>query len=173
MTTVAFRNGVMACDSCWSYDDAVDTHQPKIKYLTSGALLGSAGDNDSRELEFLFDRVKTESNLPTKAQLLALRVDYLGLLVLPKGKVFKVGSTHISEANWDKGFDEDIGVWEIASEFAAIGTGSRWAMGAMAAGKSAVDAVRIACKFDLNSRTPVYQYPLVQPPKVKPPRKIK
>lgn len=166
MTTIAYRAGIMACDSCWSYDDAVDTQQTKIKILASGALLGGAGDNDARELEYLLDRIRTANNLPTKAQLLELRVDYLGLLVLPKGRVFKVSTTHVSEGNWNSDFKDDIGVWEISGPFAAVGTGTRWAMGAMEAGKSAADAVRIACKYDLNSRPPVHQYSLV-PPKVK------
>lgn len=160
MTTIAYRDGVMACDSCWSYDDGVDSLQTKIKRLSSGALLGSAGDNDSREIEALLDKVGTPNKLPTKGQLLTVRVDYLGLLVLPRGRVFKVGATHVSDANWDKDFDEDIGIWEISGPFASVGTGSRWAMGAMAAGKGALDAVKIACRFDLNSKAPAYHYDL-------------
>lgn len=164
MTTITYKDEVMACDSCWSYDDGVDSLQSKIKRLSSGALLGGAGDNDGRELEALLDKVKTPNGLPTKAQLLALRVDYLGLLVLPRGRVFKIGATHVSEANWGTDFSGDIGVWEISGPYTAVGTGSRWAMGAMAAGKGAAEACRIACKFDLNSRLPVYQYDLKQKP---------
>jgi hypothetical protein len=160
MTTIAYKAGIMACDSCWSYDDGVDSLQTKIKRLKSGALLGSAGDNDSRELERLLDSAKIPSQLPTKGQIMAIRVDYLGILVLPKGRVYKIGATHQSEANWNAEFKEDVGLWEISGDFTSVGTGSRWAMGAMAAGKSAVDAVRIACRFDLNSRAPVYQYQL-------------
>lgn len=165
MTTIAYRDGIMACDSCWSYDDGLDTSQTKIRRLVSGALLGSAGDNDSRELEHLFDKVRTRGQLPTKAALLALRCDYLGILVLPGGAVFKVGATHVSEANWDKGFSEDIGIWEINAPFTTVGTGSRWATGAMAAGKSAREAVQIACRYDLNSRPPIYVVPLKAPEK--------
>lgn len=152
----------MACDSCWSYDDALDTSQTKIKRLTSGALLGSAGDNDSRQLEKLLDKCKTPASLPDKAALLAIRVDFLGILVLPRGRVFKIGATHQSEAQWGAEFKEDVGIWEVNAPFTAAGTGSRFAMGAMAAGRSALEAVKIACRFDLNSRTPAYHYPLKQ-----------
>lgn len=152
----------MACDSCWSYDDALDTSQTKIKRLSSGALLGGAGDNDGRQLEKLLDKCKTPASLPDKAAILAIRCDYLGILVLPRGRVFKVGASHVSEANWDKDFSEDIGIWEVNAPFTAAGTGARFAMGAMAAGKSALEAVKIACRFDLNSRTPAYAYPIKQ-----------
>lgn len=165
MTTIAYRAGIMACDSCWSYDDGVDSLQTKIKRLPSGALLGSAGDNDGRELEKLLANVKTPGQMPTKRQFLDIRVDYLGILVLPKGRVYKIGATHQSEANWGSEMKDDIGVWEIAGDFTAAGTGSRWAMGAMAAGKGAIDAVKIGCRFDLNSRAPVYSYHLIIPRK--------
>lgn len=160
MTTITYKDGVMACDSCWSYDDGMDTQQTKVIRLKSGALLGGAGDNDARDIVALLDNVKIPSRLPTKTQLLAVRCDYLGLLVLPKGRVYKVASTHVSEANWSKEFDEDIGIWEISGPFTAIGTGSRWAMGAMEAGRHAADACRIAAKYDLNSKPPIYSYQL-------------
>lgn len=160
MTTIAYKDGVMACDSCWSYDDGLDTTMTKVKRLASGALLGSAGDNDSRQVERLLDKCKTPQSLPDRAAIMAIRCDYLGILVLPRGRVFKVAATHVSEANWDKDFAEDIGVWEVTAPWTAVGTGSRWAVGAMAAGKSARDAVLIACRYDLNSKSPVYHYPL-------------
>jgi hypothetical protein len=150
----------MACDSCWSENEAWDTAQTKVKRLSSGALLGSAGDNDSRQIEKLLDKVKTPAGLPDKAAFLAIRCSYAGILVLPRGKIFKVSATHVSEAHWDKDMDDDIGIWEINAPFAATGSGKEFALGAMAAGKSALDAVKIACRFDLNSRAPTYHYPL-------------
>lgn len=162
MTTIAYRDGIMACDSCWSENEAWDTSQTKIKRLSSGALLGSAGDNDGRQIDRLLDKVKTPAGLPDKAAFLAIRCNYAGILVLPRGRVFKVGATHVSEAHWDKELDEDIGIWEINSSFCAAGSGKEFALGAMAAGKSALDAVRIACRFDLNSRPPTYHYSLAR-----------
>lgn len=162
MTTIAYKDGVMACDSCWSYDEGVDTQMTKVRRLSSGALLGSAGDNDSRAIERLLDKCKTPQSLPDRSALMTIRCDYLGILVLPRGRVFKVAATHVSEANWDASFQEDLGIWEVNAPFTSVGSGSRWAMGAMAAGKSALDAVRIACRFDLHSKAPVYHYSISQ-----------
>jgi hypothetical protein len=100
--------------------------------------------------------VKSLFGLPTRAEILAIRCDYLGLLVLPRGRMFKIAGTNVSEANWGDDFRDDVGIWEINAPFAAIGTGRPFVLGAMAAGKSAAEAVRIACKFDLNSRPPVH-----------------
>lgn len=165
MTTVAYKDGIMACDSCWSDNESWDTSQTKIKRLSSGALLGSAGDNDSRQIERLFDKVKTPAGLPDKAAVLALRVSYGGIIVLPRGRVFKIGAIHMSEAHWDKDMDDDVGVWEISGPFCAVGSGKEFALGAMAAGKGALEAVKIACRFDLNSRAPTYSYHLIIPKK--------
>lgn len=162
MTTIAFDGKMMAGDSCWSYDDAVNSLATKIHRLSSGALLGGAGDNDARLYAKLLDKVKTPSGLPSRADILAIRCDYLGLLVLPRGRMFKIAGTHLSEANWGGDFKDDIGIWEINAPFAAIGTGRPFALGAMAAGKSAQDAVRIACRFDLNSRPPVHAIKLIK-----------
>lgn len=160
MTTIAYRDGVMACDGRWAYNDMIDTRQTKIKRLKSGALLGSAGDNDSREIEALLQNVKIPSKLPARSTLMAIRCDYSGLLVLPRGGVYKVSATHVSEAHWDKDLDEDIGIWEISLPFSAVGSGKEFAMGAMASGKTAIDAVRIAASLDINSGPPYYQYEL-------------
>jgi hypothetical protein len=161
MTTVAYKDGLMACDSCWTCDDVVDTLTSKIVRLSSGALLGQAGDNDARAVERLLDKVKTPAGLPSRDDILKIRLDYMGLLVLPRGRIFKVSMTHSSEANWNAEFKDDVGVWEIGG-FAAIGSGRLLAIGAMAAGKSAQEAVRIACRYDINSRPPVYTVKLAR-----------
>lgn len=160
MTTIAYRDGVMACDSLWTYDETADSLCTKIKRLSSGALLGGAGDNDARFFEKMLDKIKTPAGLPSRADILAVRCCYMGLLVLPRGRIFKISATMVSEANWDADFDEDVGVWEVSAPFAAVGTGRSFALGALAAGKSAQDAVRIACRFDVNSRAPIHSYKL-------------
>lgn len=162
MTTIAYKAGIMACDSRWAYQGMVDTGMTKIRRLASGALIGGSGDNDGRDIEALFQKVKTPAGLPSRTALMSIRCDYLGLLVLPRGRVFKIAATHISEPNWDKDMDGDIGIWEISQPFAAVGSGTEFAMGAMAAGKSAADACRIACRFDINSGLPVHQIKLAK-----------
>lgn len=156
MTTIAYRDGVMACDSCWTYGGTVDVLSTKITRLSSGALLGQSGQNDARSVVALLDRVKTPAQMPTYEALLERRVLFLGLLVLPKGRMFKVATTHVPTTMWDDEFDsDDVGIWELSGQFAAVGSGDSLALGAMAAGKSARDAVAIACRFDQIGRAHV------------------
>lgn len=157
MTTVAYRAGVMACDSCWT-DGAggIDSLASKIRRLKSGALLGAAGDNDARPLERLLDRVAAPARMPSLEKLIAIRREFTGLLVLPCGAVFKIATALLPPENWDADFSDDIGVWPIHAPFAAIGSGAAYALGAMAADKDAIAAVEIACGFDPNSRPPIH-----------------
>jgi ATP-dependent protease HslVU (ClpYQ) peptidase subunit len=163
VTTVVWsgKEQVMACDSCWALAGLIDTLAIKISRLKGGALLGQAGANDARPIMALLNDVRTPGQMPSLEALLAARVDFAGLLVLPKGQVYKVMTTFISEANWDKEASEgDLGIWEIKRPFAAVGSGSELAMGALAAGASARRAVRVACEFDINSRPPIHVVPL-------------
>lgn len=155
MTTIAFDGKTMACDSCWTYGGTVDTLTTKITRLSSGGLFGTAGQNDSRAVNALIDKAKMPSQLPGYEALMAVRADVLGLLVLPKGRVYKIATTIISPENWDETMD-DYGLWEITGPFAAVGSGGDMALAAMECGKPARDAVRIACKFDPNSRPPIH-----------------
>ncbi len=159
MTTIAFDGKVMACDSCWTYGGTVDTLSTKITRLSSGGLFGTAGQNDSRSVLALVDKVKTPAQLPTYETLMSIRAEVLGLLVLPKGRVYKVATTIISPENWDEHM-EDYGLWEITGPFAAVGSGGDAALVAMECGKNSRDAVRIACKFDPNSRPPIHMMAL-------------
>jgi hypothetical protein len=157
MTTVAYRAGTMACDSCWTAGDGgIDSLASKIRRLKSGALLGAAGDNDSRPLERLLDRVATPARMPPFETLIAIRREFCGLLVLPCGAVFKVATALLPPENWNADFSDDIGVWPIHAPFAAVGSGAAYALGAMAAGADPRDAVSIACGFDPHSRPPVH-----------------
>ena len=98
MTTIAFDGQFMACDSCWTYGGTVDTLTTKIIRLSSGGLFGTAGQNDSRAVNALVDKVKTPAQLPSYETLMCVRADVLGLLVLPKGRVYKIATTIISPA---------------------------------------------------------------------------
>ena len=98
--------------------------------------------------------------MPSYKTLAELRLDFLGLLVLPRGRILKVATTMISPENWDADMHDDLGVWPIDMPFAAVGTGTEIAIGAMAAGANVVAAVRIAARYDMNSRLPVHSLPL-------------
>lgn len=146
----------MACDSCWTCGDMVDTLSTKIVRLKSGALLGQCGSNDARPLVKLLDGVKSDRSLPSYDDICAIRVNGLYLLVLPNRRIFKIQTTAQAPSNWGTDVD-DIGCWPVERRFTAVGSGTDFAMGAMEAGAKASDAVSIACRYDMNSRLPVHK----------------
>lgn len=152
MTTIAYKAGLMACDSCWTLDDIVVTLKNKIYKLPSGALLGQAGDNDCREMEIFLGRIKSPKSIPTRKALLELRLDFAGIWVLPGGDVFKVTCR---EDVLD--YKDEVGFTPINRKFAACGSGNQMALGVMAHGGSALEAVKIAADFDVNTRGPFHQ----------------
>jgi len=154
MTCIAYTNGIMACDSAWSNGSTLITRRNKIVRLKSGGLLGSAGDDDSRAVEDLFDRVKTPSGLPSRKQLLELVIDYGGILVLPKGRIYNISIDEPAEhqVHWTGG------LFEIGESFHAVGSGSVHAITAMECGKSARDAVNYAIRRDIYCRAPVHTF---------------
>jgi hypothetical protein len=161
MTTVAYKDGWMACDSCWGDENGLLTRRPKIIRLPSGGLLGEAGSCDSRDIIALVGKIKTPGHMPTRKQLIELKVDYSGILVLPSGKIFNV----YCEAPEHAGGDWDCGIFEVGENFYAVGSGKEYAFAVMEFGGSARDAVAIACRRDKNSRPPVHVAQL--PPKGK------
>jgi hypothetical protein len=153
MTTVAYKDGWMACDSAWSDERQVLTRRPKIIRLASGGLLGEAGACDTRAIVSLFDKVKKPTQLPPRKELVDMKIDYSGLLVLPSGKIFHV---FMDEPEEDRDGPWDGGVYDISERFFAVGSGRSYALAIMEDGGTARRAVEIACRRDSASRTPVH-----------------
>lgn len=59
--------------------------------------------------------------------------------------------------------DDELEPMPVTDEFIAVGSGGPYAMGAMACGKSAADAVRVAAMFDAATSEPVETYRLSVP----------
>lgn len=150
MTTIAYRDGIMACDSCWAYSGTQTTSASKIAKLSSGALLGASGDGDIRSFISMVDKIKTPDKLPSRLELAALRIDMCAVLAFPRGQVVMI------EIGPSTGEHFDAQIWPANRGIAAAGSGADVALGAMAAGKSAKDAAAIACRFDINSRLPIH-----------------
>jgi len=168
MTCVAYKDGIMACDTACTENDVVLTHMTKIFRLPGGAILGEAGEADSRSVRELLKNVKTPRNLPTRKELLDLQIDYAGLLVLPKGRIFYlyIDEPHKDSSNWSGG------LFEVGESFFAIGSGRAYALAAMECGKSARDAVYAAIRREIHCRAPVHTMPLI-PPEPRPKRRKK
>jgi hypothetical protein len=155
MTTIAYRHGEMACDSCWTENGFQVTSMIKIVRLSSGALLGTAGDGDTRDITDLLDKVKSPEKLPTRAALRELRTDISALWVPQRGGIYEISSGPLGP-EFDH-FDAQVTPYNYLG-FAAVGSGREFALGAMAVGPNvtAKDAVRSACVFDICSKLPVH-----------------
>jgi ATP-dependent protease HslVU (ClpYQ) peptidase subunit len=143
MTVITYRDGVMACDSCWSEDNLVIAMQPKIFRLRGGALYGAAGDVDDRAIMDAVEGARTPADLPSFQFLFDIKNDVQALVVFPNGDVYLIET-------------DPAGVMPVRAPFSAIGCGKKIALGALAAGKSAVEAAEIACEYDVFCRPPIY-----------------
>lgn len=125
----------------------------KIQRLPSGALYGSAGSSDDRELIALLSRVKKPDQLPTLAQLGAIRQDLDGLLILPSGRAFVITTCHINQGT-PEAYECGVTEYDVPC---AVGTGGILALAAMKGQSSpnAFEAVQIACDLDPWSKRPV------------------
>lgn len=153
MTTIAFKDGVMAADSkCTDDHGAFLTKCRKIDRLANGALLGQSGDGDARELFALLGKA-TPKRLPSRAELAETKVDFHGILAFPNGRVFMVYVYTHDIGSSDSAWTGQI--IEMEERICAVGSGQQFALGAMKAGRSAAEAVAIACHYDSYSQLPV------------------
>lgn len=132
----------------------------KVTRLKSGALLGEAGDNDSRAVVKLLQNCKTFDQMPSALELAECRLEYAAIILFPNGEMAQViideiepGKVYIGSA------------FKVNRGCTAVGSGADLAVGAMRSGKSAREAVAIACGEDPNSKLPVHTYELLIPPK--------
>lgn len=140
MTTIAYRNGILASESRLTEKSFVWTDRcKKIWRLPDGSLFGASGENDGGELLLRAMRDGKEK-MPELSHTKGLHIK-------------KDGSIWIFEGE----------IWvEWPEEFAAIGSGKRYAMAAMKAGADAPTAVRIAKEMDVYSGGEVQSLALVE-----------
>jgi len=154
VTVIAYssKHRILAADSRCS--DSLGMHITscqKLFRLRNGALVGTAGDSDDRDVRELLSRA-TPRKLPTRAQLAETKSQFYAILVFPKGQVFTVDI-------WHREFDHE-GEWAacvdaIRDEIVAVGCGAQFAYGAMEVGATPVEAVRAACRRDTACALPV------------------
>jgi ATP-dependent protease HslVU (ClpYQ) peptidase subunit len=137
MTTVAYRSGVLAADTQSAGEDGTKYRMRKIHMTThSGVLYGCAGDTSA----ILRIRRWMERNTTSRPRL-PKDTDADVLMVKPDGTLWMLNDA----------FD-----WEpVDAKFHAIGSGASFALGAMARGATAVQAVKIAARFDINTSAPI------------------
>lgn len=141
MTTIATKNGVMAGDNLWTMGDTKIVCAEKIWISKrTDSVLGFSGD----AAWLVMFKEWYESGAKRK--------------MVPDIRVHVEGCIHALELTTDG----KIWIWDIdfipmpfQGEFLAVGSGSKYAMGAMAAGASARQAVSVACRLDPYSGLPV------------------
>lgn len=135
MTTIAYRDGVMAADSLSTSDGIAMGTVAKAIRREDGAMCGAAGSTSLiRALLAWFENGEGGDKPDLKdngAQALIIR---------------PTGSTE---------WHDEFGFHVISAPFFAIGSGRDVALGAMAAGASAEEAVEHAIRFDINSGGPI------------------
>lgn len=155
MTAIAYRDGVMACDSAWADDQFIVTLRTKIFRLPNGCLIGEAGDDDSRAFHELLGKVRTPAGLPSRKQLIEMQMDYSAILVFPKGR--RIFHVQVDEPNDDNKLNHWTGgIFEIAEPWHSVGCGKEHCITAMECGKAAKDAVYAAIRRNIKCRGPVH-----------------
>ncbi len=132
MTTIAYRDGIMAADSrAYSGDKNPFGSKTKIHRLPDGSLFGASSSKVGvvDKLRRLTVEHGVSATFPTV-------VEGQALLVKPNGDVFLF--------NEQDGFSGPI-----RTTFCAIGSGEQYAMGAFHMGADAARAVSIACECDV------------------------
>jgi 20S proteasome alpha/beta subunit len=126
MTTVAWRDGVLAADKKGSVGNT--GYRVTKLFKAKGHAIGFAG-NQGVGLKFVdWWRAGKPGKCPLDDESEALVMD------LATGRCYH--------------YEEDGHPIPVEDKFASIGTGSDFAIGAMAAGATAVEAVKIASKWD-------------------------
>jgi len=134
MTTIAYKRGILAADSQITAGNRIITSQNAVKIvrLSDGRLLGHCGQ--MRHMRPLIAYLEGDSTRYPD-----MEKDATAIVVHVDGRVELHFGRHPDEA-----FEEE-------AEFYAIGSGSELALGAMAMGATAIEAVNVAIRFDTSS----------------------
>lgn len=141
MTTIAYKDGVLAADTCFVTGEGMILPRSISKIdLVDGGRFAYTGAGNKRVIQRFID------NLPNTAD---------GRRELPDdGTVVILLYSDGTVVSWTADGED-----RLVLPYMAWGSGAHFAMGAMAAGSSAFDAVKIACQLDPYSREPVEQFP--------------
>lgn len=137
MTTIAYRDGIMASDSLVTQGGVTKApgSYAKIQRLANGTLYGAAGCVSDCSRFLLWLTTENDDDQPPKG-------DYSAILVSAQGKVMEIECGNIMPR-------------PRGTKFIAIGSGAPYANAAMYAGATAPEAVKIAVKIDPMSGLPV------------------
>ncbi|MEO1658261.1 MAG: hypothetical protein AAFR65_11095 [Pseudomonadota bacterium] len=139
MTTIAWDGTTLASDSQGS-GSFIYENGPKV-FEHNGCLYGIAGDREAVEQAVRW--IKASNLDPSSGEPPNLQTENVGgLMINPQGECFV--------------FEKRLIPFEVSTPHAE-GSGQRFAMGAMLAGATAEDAVRIAIELDQESGGTVHK----------------
>lgn len=147
MTTIAYRNGILAADTQadgngWTFET------PKIKRLADGRLLAAAGTVALIQEMYAWVEVGADPEKFPAAQ--RTEKDWEAVLVVqPDGKLLR--------------YERSPYPVEIRAPYYAAGSGRDYALMAMRLGKSAPEAVQLASEFDVHTGHEVETLAIKQP----------
>lgn len=145
MTTIAYRAGILAADTQGTRGNS-RIRVRKIQRLDDGSLFAGAGAFPAIvKVHKWANAGMPDDKLPKLA--LGDDGEVECLIVRPDGTIVLV--------------DEALTPETLVQEFVAIGTGCEYALGAMACGRTAARAVKIAARFDTNTSEPIETMQLV------------
>lgn len=135
MTTITYRDGVLAADSLATMGDTkAHGHYQKIRRI-GDHLVGAAGS--VADSQHFVDWLKHgDENVPPP------KGNYSALIIDPRGRVREIENGSVLPV-------------PRGAKFFAVGSGAPFALAAMYAGASAAEAVKIAAKIDTATGLPV------------------
>jgi hypothetical protein len=129
MTTIAYRAGILAGDRQVNFDTINDCQITKVVRTPGGVLVGASGSTSMcRAIRQWFMGGEAGERPAFKVN----DESASALVIRPDGSIE---------------YHDVIGWHEIGAEFYAIGSGYTIALGAMAMGANAEDAVKVASRF--------------------------
>lgn len=134
MTVIAYRDGIMAADGSRFAGDTgvkVATSIKKIRRTPDGGLAAACGDVPT--IQAFHDWVRTSFRDDRKPGKVADQSAFGAVLVTPEGKILRC--------------DGDMTLYETNTEYEAQGSHESFLLGALAAGATAEQAVRLAVQF--------------------------
>lgn len=147
MTTIAIKDGVMACESKEAYDDGMIVTWDAWKVaLHNDAYYGFCGS--SHHINVVMDTIRSDAKLEDLSPEITLQ--FIKMPRVGKPLLVYLSDGHVSQE-------------PITKNGYAIGSGMPYAMVAMSCGKSAVEAVKEAIKWDCFSGGKVKSYSFNKP----------
>ncbi len=137
MTTIAYKDGILAADTQLTYGGGIAGTTKKIEKLANGMIVAVAGDVDK---EFWWKQAIQGTKIPKENR------SFKGLeaIVLDGTKVYHCY--------------DDIALIELHDKYEAAGHGGKLAMAGMSIGMSAKEAVKFAGGIDIYTNQIVDTY---------------